>query len=74
MEKSILVYILRGDYDSRSFTEYYRQLLASKTIERDYWKEYMENPIPNYECPYPYGNETKMDIFGDIKYILDELK
>lgn len=55
-------------------TQYYKQLLDSGVYKKDYWKEYIENPVPDYEIPYPYGEKVKAEVFEDIQCILDELK
>ena len=55
-------------------TEYYNQLLRDGIYKRDYWKEYMENPTPDYELPYPYGEEKKEEIFNFVDDCIDRLK
>ncbi len=34
-------------------TAYYRGLIADGTYKRDYWREFVENPTPDYEIPLP---------------------
>ena len=39
-------------------TAYYEGLLG-KEYSKDHWAEFMENPTPDYEIPYPYANKEK---------------
>jgi anaerobic magnesium-protoporphyrin IX monomethyl ester cyclase len=36
-------------------TEYYSDLLKEGTYVRDYWAEYIRNPVPNFMVPFPCG-------------------
>lgn len=54
-------------------TEYYNQLISEGYYKRDYWNEYMENPTPNYEIPYPYGEKRKKDIWEFLDKCIDRL-
>lgn len=45
-------------------TRYYQSLLKEGFYKKDHWKEYIENPIPDFEIPYPYGEEKKKDILN----------
>ena len=38
-------------------TEYYSDLLKNGTYKRDYWRDYIENPTPNFTIPFPYGKD-----------------
>ena len=53
-------------------TEYYYQLVRQGIYDRDYWKEYMKNPIPDYEIPYPYGESKKKEIWQFIDKLIRE--
>lgn len=55
-------------------TEYYNQLVKSGIYKRDYWKGYMENPTPNYELPYPYGEDKKEEVFDYVQDLIEEFK
>jgi radical SAM superfamily enzyme YgiQ (UPF0313 family) len=66
--KHILVNILFPEPN----TEYYYQLLRHGIFKEDYWKKYMDNPIPGYEIPYPYGNEKREEIWNFIGEIIED--
>ncbi len=36
-------------------TEYYTDLLKEGIYSRDYWADYIKNPVPNFMIPFPYG-------------------
>ena len=55
-------------------TEYYYQLLRDGVFKRDYWKEYMADPTPGYELPYPYGKHRKEQILNVTQGLIDEFK
>ncbi len=55
-------------------TDYYNQLVRDRVFKKDYWKEYMKNPTPNYKLPYPYGEDKEGEIWEDFNYIMNELK
>lgn len=47
-------------------TKYYSELLEEGLYKKDYWLEYMKNPSPYFEIPYPYGKKKEKEL---IKYI-----
>jgi radical SAM superfamily enzyme YgiQ (UPF0313 family) len=49
-------------------TQYYKSLLNS-VYKIDYWAEFMKNPTPHFEIPYPYGEKTKQRIMEEIDEI-----
>jgi len=49
-------------------TEYYSQLLKQGIYKKDIWKEFMENPIPDFVIPYPY-EKTKLEFL--LSYVDD---
>lgn len=55
-------------------TEYYHSLVREGFYKKDYWREYMGNPIPDYEIPYPYGEKKKEEIFNYVQGLIDEFK
>jgi len=55
-------------------TEYYNQLLREGIYKKDYWKEFMDNPSPNYELPYPYGEERKISVMKFIEKCIDKVR
>lgn len=55
-------------------TEYYYSLVRDGIYEKDYWAEYMKNPTPYYEIPYPYGKEKKQEIIRYVNGLIEEFK
>lgn len=55
-------------------TEYYAELLRDGIYKRDYWKEYMKNPIPDYEIPYPYGKKRKQEIWEFMEKMIQQIR
>jgi len=55
-------------------TEYYRQLVKQGHFKKDYWAEYMENPTPYFEIPYPYGEEKKQEVIDYVNDLIKEFK
>jgi radical SAM superfamily enzyme YgiQ (UPF0313 family) len=66
--KHILVNILFPEPN----TEYYYQLIRDGIFKEDYWKKYMDAPIPNYELPYPYGKDKQEEIWNFISEIIED--
>lgn len=50
-------------------TPYYFELLKDGTYKKDYWKEFMENPTPYFEIPYPYGEERRKEVVAYVDEI-----
>jgi len=46
-------------------TAYYKSLLG-KEYSKDYWNEFMQNPTPNFEIPYPYKNKEVIDFHDKL--------
>ncbi len=38
-------------------TEYYSFLLNEGIYKKDYWAEYISNPVPDFMLPFPYGEK-----------------
>ena len=55
-------------------TEYYAKLVADKVFKKDYWKEYMDNPTPDFKLPYPYCNKEYDRIAHYVTNIINEFK
>ncbi len=55
-------------------TEYYKSLLRDGYYKKDYWGEFMKNPTPNFEIPYPYGKEVKKDVIKYVNKLIGEFK
>ncbi len=52
-------------------TEYYNQLLAKGVLKKDYWKEFIENPVRDFK--FPSGRTEKEDekLYDDVARYLD---
>ena len=37
-------------------TDYYRDLVAQGVFKRDFWAEYFENPVPDFQIPNPHSS------------------
>lgn len=55
-------------------TKYYEALLKDGTYKKDYWAEYMENPTPYFEIPYPYGEAKKAEVLAFNDHLINEFK
>jgi radical SAM superfamily enzyme YgiQ (UPF0313 family) len=64
-----LINILFPDPD----TKYYYNLIKDGVYKKDYWGEYMKNPTPDFEIPYPYDKEFKEDVWNCAQSIVDNL-
>src|SRR3989344_2567522 len=53
-------------------TEYYTSLLRDGFYKKDYWSEYMKNPTPYFEIPYPYGDKKKEEIINSVNELISE--
>jgi hypothetical protein len=52
-------------------TPYYTSLLKDGFYSRDLWKEFMLNPTPYYEIPYPYGETKKHEIISYTNELIE---
>ncbi len=55
-------------------TDYYRSLLKGGYYDKDHWAEYMEDPTPYYEIPYPYGEDRKKEVINKVNELIAEFK
>lgn len=55
-------------------TEYYNSLLKEGYYKKDYWAEFMKNPSPYFEIPYPYGEKRREEVQNYTNWIIEELK
>jgi len=55
-------------------TDYYKKLLEEGNYKKDYWAEYMKNPIPYFEIPYPYGEKRKKEVMDNLNRLIDEFR
>ncbi|MBU2639915.1 MAG: B12-binding domain-containing radical SAM protein [Nanoarchaeota archaeon] len=55
-------------------TDYYNSLLKNGIYKKNYWKEFMKNPTPYFEIPYPYGEEKKKEIIEYVNGLIKEFK
>ena len=43
-------------------TKYYQELMADGIYKRDYWQEFAEKPVPNFEIPLPRTKELQDEL------------
>ena len=43
-------------------TKYYRDLVAQGVFKKDFWAEYFENPVPNFQIPSPHSIERLTEL------------
>lgn len=55
-------------------TFYYQSLLKDGIYSRDLWGEFMLNPTPYYEIPYPYGETKKQEIISYTNQLIERFK
>lgn len=55
-------------------TPYYESLLKDGYYPRDLWEEFMFNPSPYFEIPYPYGETKKKEIISFIDELIEHFK
>ena len=55
-------------------TEYYRSLIRDGYYPKDIWAEYMNNPVKDFEIPYPYGEARKQEVMSQAQWLIDEFK
>jgi len=53
-------------------TEYYQNLLKENLYAKDYWAEYMKNPTPDFEIPFPYGETRKQEVIESLNFLIGE--
>lgn len=54
-----------------SNTKYYEMLLEDGTFERDYWQDFVENPIPDFEMPLPRTHELQEELQATVRAYLN---
>ena len=55
-------------------TEYYSQLLDHGLYKKDHWGEFMENPTPNFQIPFPQGERAKEQVMAYHNQLVEEFK
>lgn len=53
-------------------SEYYRDLLEQGVYKTDIWAEYFENPVPDFQIPYPYSSKRLEELGKYIDKIEEE--
>jgi len=53
-------------------TEYYQNLLKENLYAKDYWAEYMKNPTPDFEIPFPYEETRKQEVIESLNFLIGE--
>ncbi len=52
-------------------TEYYDQLLTDGILEKDYWKEFIENPVRDFVFPSGRTKEEDEKLYDDVARYMD---
>ena len=52
-------------------TQYYESLLRNGTFKTDYWQEFAENPVANYELPLPRPEELQMELEETLQHYVE---
>jgi radical SAM superfamily enzyme YgiQ (UPF0313 family) len=55
-------------------TQYYYDLLKDGIYTKDHWAEYMQNPVKDFEIPYPYGEKKREEVLYYNKEIINMFK
>lgn len=55
-------------------TKYYYSLLRDGFYKEDLWKKFMQNPVADYQIPYPYGEAKKQEILEYTDNIIECFK
>ncbi len=55
-------------------TKYYYDLLKQGVYKKDIWKEYLENPTPYFEIPYPFEETRKKETISYTNELIDKFK
>lgn len=56
-----------------SNTRYYKSLLESGIYKKDYWQEFAENPVPDYEIPLPRSPELQRELMETVERYIEEI-
>lgn len=52
-------------------TQYYESLLRDGTFKADYWQEFAENPVANYELPLPRSEELQIELEETLRHYVE---
>lgn len=55
-----------------SHTQYYFSLLKEGIFKRDYWQEFAENPIPDFELPFPRSKSLHKELQDTVQSYINE--
>lgn len=55
-------------------TKYYESLIRDGYYKKDIWAEFMENPTPYFEIPYPYGETKKQELIAYTDELTKQFK
>lgn len=55
-------------------TEYYSDLLKDRIYQKDYWKEFANNPAPNFMMPFPYGEKKWKEDAAFVDSLIEEIE
>lgn len=53
-------------------TEYYKNLLRDGIYKKDYWKEQLKNPVPDFKLPFPYGEKKWQEDADFVSKMIEE--
>lgn len=57
-----------------SHTEYYHDLLEQRVYKKDFWGEFIQNPIKDFMIPFPYGEEKWKEDADFINQLIKEFE
>jgi anaerobic magnesium-protoporphyrin IX monomethyl ester cyclase len=55
-------------------TKYYDDLLRDGVYDRDYWQEYVENPVPDFMLPFPFGEARHRENVAFVTELIEEFR
>jgi len=55
-------------------TDFYRDLLKQGVYSRDYWKDYIENPVKDFMIPFPYGKRKWQGDADFVEGLIEEFE
>jgi len=55
-------------------TKYYKSLISEGYYKKDIWVDFMQNPTPYFEIPYPYGETKKQELIAYTDELTEHFK
>ena len=59
-------------YQPLPHTEYYNDLLEQRIYKKDYWGDYIKNPIKDFMIPFPYGEKKWEEDAAFVEELIQE--